>query len=216
MKRNLTPSAARPNRFPSAAAEGTASSPLEHFEKLLTEDLHDSVCQTLAGTSLLVNLLCRQAETGRPVQGTDLQKVAGFLERAMDDLRALMSSESLSAVGLAAALEKFAVEMSQNSRRRLLVEAEDGIDEPRTTLVLYRLARWAVRHAMKSGDEATVRATRHQGAVTLEVSGTGAAFSQVPEDELDFLHQYARIADLAVSIDPPGHVLRLRSQPSGA
>ena len=215
MKRNLTsrllpatgqsPSLARVDPEP-------LPTPLEHFEKLLTEDLHDSVCQSLAGTSFLVNLLCRRAKSGKTVQADDLQKVAAFLSQAMEDLRGLISPESLGAGGLAMALDKFAAEMSLHAQRHITVEAEPGEDSPRTTLVLYRMARWGVRHAIKSTDAVKVRLSRHEGAVTLEVDGADAmAFLHLPKDELAFLRQYARIASLTVSVDSPGRTLRIRS-----
>jgi signal transduction histidine kinase len=188
-------------------------SPLDHFERLLTEDLHDSVCQSLAGTSLLVNVLQRQAGAGQQVKTDDLQKVAAFLERAMYDLRALISPDCLAAVGLGAALEKFARETCQNLSCRLTVEAEAGVDEPRTALVLYRLARWAVRHAMKSSDAVIVELRRGDGAVTLEIRGGKPAncFRHLPEEELAFLRHYARTAAIDVTLNTTGGTLRART-----
>jgi len=194
------------------AEEAAAPEPLEHFEKLLTEDLHDSVCQSLAGTSFLVNVLRRQAEAGQPVSADDLRKVAGFLERATDDLRALISPDSLAAAGLGVALQKFARETSQNFPCRLTVAAEAGVDEPRTALVLYRLARWAVRHAMKTAHEVTIELVRGAGAVTLTVHDrTAPAFLNLPEDEFAFLRHYAESAGIVVAIDGFGRVLRAQA-----
>jgi signal transduction histidine kinase len=189
-------------------------SPLDHFEKLLTEELHDSVCQSLAGTSLLVNVLQRQTAAGKPAKADDLQKVAAFLGRAMDDLRALISPDSLAAAGLGVALEKFAREMSQNFSCRLTVEAEAGVDEPRTALVLYRLARWAVRHAMKSSDAVTVELKRGDGTVKLQIHGTGAAahgFRHLPADEVTFLRHYAKAAGIILTLNNSGRTLRART-----
>ena len=175
---------------------------LEQFERLLTEDLHDSVCQSLAGTSLLVNVLQRQAGAGKRVEGADLQKVAAFLERAMDDLRAMISPDSLAATGLGVALEKFARETCLNVPCRLTVHAEPGVDEPRTALVLYRLARWAVRYTVKSSDAVTITLRRTGNTVTLEIRDGGkSTFRQIPPDVLAFLRDYADTASIVVTLD---------------
>jgi hypothetical protein len=229
MKRNLTckapappsvpknrpcrPAASRPGQPTPGGAPPLAA--VEQFERLLTEDLHDSVCQSLAGTSFLVNVLQRQAGAGQAVKGADLQKVAAFLERAMDDLRAMISPDSLAATGLGVALEKFARETSLNVACRLTVHADSGADEPRTALVLYRLARWAVRHAVKSSDTVSVALRRSGGAVTLEIRDGGAAtFRQMPPDVLAFLHHYAGTAAIAITLDDHGSTWRAHASAS--
>ena len=226
MKRNLTckrpapPSVRddRPRRSATVKAGQTGPvgaaplTALEHFERMLTEDLHDSVCQSLAGTSFLVNVLQRQAEAGHAVKGADLQKVAAFLERAMDDLRAMISPDSLAATGLGAALEKFARETSLNVPCCLTVNAEAGVDHPRTALALYRLARWTVRHAVKSSDAVTLVLKRSGGGVTLEINDGGkATFRYMPVGDFAFLRHYADTAAIVVTMDDQGSTLRAQA-----
>jgi len=184
---------------------------VEWLEKLLAQELHDTVCQGLAGTTFLVNVLRRQAEDGTPVQPGDLQKVAAFLERTMADLRAIVSPDSLAGPGLASAIEKFAREVSQNVPCRVSVLTESGPADARTALVLYRFARWAVRHAVKSADLLLIELGRTDDRFTLDIrAGASAAFGDLPGIDVALLQNYAHTAGIDVAIDPAGKSVRAR------
>jgi signal transduction histidine kinase len=172
------------------------------FEELMAQELHDTVCQGLVGTSFLVNVLRRQAEAGQPVKAEDLRKVAAFLEQTMNDLRATVSPDSLTGPGLGIALEKLASEISKNVPCRVTHAAEAGPDDARTALVLYRLTRWAVRHAMKSVEKIFIDLGSADGCFTLDIhDGTTAVFAGLPASELDFLRQYAQTANIELHLD---------------
>jgi glucose-6-phosphate-specific signal transduction histidine kinase len=182
------------------------------LEKWMAQELHDTVCQGLAGTTFLVNVLRRQAEDGIPVQTGDLQKVAVFLERTMADLRAIVSPDSLAGAGLARAIEKFAGEVSQNVPCHVAVLTDSGPADARTALVLYRLARWAVRHAVKSVNVLLIELGRADHRFTLEIHvGASAAFGDLSGPELEFLSYYAHTAGIEVAIEPSGRSLRARA-----
>jgi signal transduction histidine kinase len=188
---------------------------IERFEKLLAQELHDTVCQGLAGTTFLVNVLRRQAEAGQAVQPGDLQKVAAFLERTMDDLRAIISPDSLTGDGFVPALEKFAREVSQNVPCHVLAQAARGPTDPRTALVLYRLARWTVRRAATSIDSIFIELARADDRFTMEIhGGAPTAFGKFSGIESDFLRHYAQTARIDLSIDPAGSRLRFQA-PAG-
>ena len=177
----------------------------------MAQEMHDTVCQGLAGTSFLVNVLRRQAEAGQPVQAEDLRKVAGFLEQTMDDLRATISPDSLAGPGLGLALEKFAREVSRNVPCRVSQATEPGPENPRTALVFYRVARWTVRHAMKAGEKIFIDLGRTEGGLILEIhDGATSVFAGLPAAELEFLRQYAQTAHVHLSLDPERR--RLRAQ----
>jgi signal transduction histidine kinase len=197
------------HHFPGA---GESPDQVEWLEKLLAQELHDTVCQGLAGTTFLVNVLRRQAEDGTPVQPGDLQKVAAFLERTMADLRAIVSPDSLAGAGFARAIEKFAREVSQNVPCRVSVLTESGLVDARTALVLYRLARCAVRHAIKSADALLIELGRTGDLFTMDIqAGASAAFGGLGGADLEFLQHYAQTARIDLSIDPAGKCLRARA-----
>ncbi len=201
--------------FPTRHLPGAGQPPpdqIEWLEKLMAQELHDTVCQGLAGTTFLVNVLRRQAEDGRPVQPGDLQKVAAFLEQTMADLRAIVSPDSLAGAGLAPAIEKFAREVSQNVPCRVSVTMEGGPANARTALVLYRLARWAVRHAVKSADALLIELDRTDDLFTMDIqAGASAAFGDLRGAEIELLRLYAHPARIELSIDPAGRSLRARA-----
>ncbi len=185
---------------------------IARFEELIAQELHDTVCQGLAGTSFLVNVLRRQAEAGRPVKAEDLQTVAGFLEQTMSELRAIVSPDSLAGVGLGAALERFSREVSKNLPCQVSHAAERGPADARTALVLYRLTRWAVRHAMKSVEKLFIDLRCADEFFTIEIhDGSTSVFAGLSAGEFDFLRQYAQTANVDLQLDPDRKCMRART-----
>jgi signal transduction histidine kinase len=195
---------------PSSANKTAAH--LVRFEELMAQELHDSVCQGLAGTSLLVNVLRRQAETGQPVKAEDLQKVATFLEQTLDDLRTTVSPDALAGKGLGIALLKFAAETSKNLPCTVRHPETTGPDNPRAALVLYRLTRWSVRHAVKSVEKIFIEMESDDGAFVLSIhDGSTPVFAGLPEKELEFLRQYVQTANVDLFLDPERKRLSARA-----
>lgn len=185
---------------------------IARFEELMAQELHDTVGQGLAGTSFLVNVLRRQAEAGQAVKAADLQKVAAFLEQTMDELRATVSPDSLAGTGLGAALEKFARQVSKNVPCHVTHATEAGPDDPRTALVLYRLARWAVRHAIKSVDQIVIELGHADGCFAFDIhDNMTALFANLPAAEVDFLRHYAEAANVSLHLDAARRRLSART-----
>ncbi len=200
------------NKHEPALSANMTAAHLIRFEELMAQELHDSVCQGLAGTILLVNVLRRQAEMGQPVKTEDLQKVSTFLEQTMDDLRKTVSPDSLAGKGLGLALTKFANEISQNVSCTVLHPMEQGPSNPRAALVLYRLTRWSVRHAVKSVEKIFIELGNDAGAFTLSIhDGESPVFAGLPATELDFLRQYVQTADVDLMLDPDRRRLQARA-----
>ena len=177
----------------------------ERFERLMAGELHDTVCQSLAGTSLLVHVLIRQVEAGKSVSEQDLKKIAVFLEEAMDDLRAIVSPDSLAGKGLAVALHKFSKSISVNLPCHVSIRPGVGVTDPRTALVLYRLARWSIRHAMRKADSIHVNMSSTDRRLEMEIrDGGGSIFGDLSEAQLGFLRHYAQTADIQVIRDTEG------------
>jgi len=51
--------------------------------------LHDTICQSLGGISILVRLLARRAKAGQPIAPAELEELAGMTERALEEARTL-------------------------------------------------------------------------------------------------------------------------------
>lgn len=104
---------------------------------------------------------------------------------------AAMQPPALIDLGLGAALEKLASDMSERGRIPVTLQAAteliSGVLPPDIDLMLYRAAQEAINNALRHAGPTTIRVTLRQdaGAVQLEVTDDGAGFT--PPRQLDRL-----------------------------
>ncbi len=88
---------------------------------------------------------------------------------------------------------------------RFSASAGPGVADARAARVLYRLARWAVRHAAKSAGPLLVALEQADEGLRLEVHGGGKAMlAEVPAETIDFLRRYAASAGVELAVDAGG------------
>jgi signal transduction histidine kinase len=135
--------------------EKEVSEVTERERRRLGHDLHDSLCQHLAGTALAAQVLRAKLNSKLADEALEAGKLVGLIEEGIDLTRSLargLFSPDLERGGLAAALEGLA----HNTQERTGVHCEFHHDESQrefgdaTVLTqFYRIAQEAVTNALK-------------------------------------------------------------------
>ncbi len=149
----------------------------------LARDLHDSVTQTLYGTSLCAEAAARQLSLGNVGMAVDhLQEIQASSQEALREMRRLvfeLRPPILSTVGLEAALRARLEAVEQ--RVGLVTELSgpgNGRLKPDIEAALYRIAQEALNNTLQHAGarHVTVRLDHADGWVTLEIADDGTGF----------------------------------------
>ncbi len=152
----------------------------------VASDLHDSVVQTLAGTSYRLGAAEAQIDDATPpAVAAAVRESARDTRRTIGELRSLLVDiypPSLQREGLVAALGDL---MTKTGNRELAthLEAPDDLDLPvATEALVFRAAQEALRNvvAHAGADNVTVSVSRENGSVHLSVRDDGRGFT--PDD----------------------------------
>ena len=148
----------------------------------IARELHDSTAQNLAALLFQVSAAARDASD--PVIAGRLQDARDSAESILEEVRLLSNTVHASVLddlGLEAALRKLARESSHGNGIDIDVRVEQKSKRlPRTLeIVLYKIAREAVRNATVHGSPRHVRINlyRQQTAATLEIHDDGRGFN---------------------------------------
>jgi PAS domain S-box-containing protein len=146
----------------------------------LGQDLHDGLCQSLAGARFKLETLARDLTGLAPAEAVRTQAVSGLVTRALEEARSLV--RGLQPVpdvpeGLSVALHELArsTEALFAVRCRLRgVQALPAFDHT-TATSLFRIAQEAVHNAIKHGkaDQIQIGLSQRAGRVTLTVANNG-------------------------------------------
>jgi len=124
------------------------------------QDIHDDLCQHLAGIGMLTSVLEEKLATKKTDGVQPLREIRILLKKAVDRARQYSRTlypPGLEQHGLVAALGDLVENYSQTAPHiqvALQVEGEDFVDDPQTRLQLYRIAQELVANAVKhSGSE---------------------------------------------------------------
>ena len=165
----------------------------EREQRRIGQDLHDGLCQQLAGIAFLTKTLQHRLSSGAHPEAAEAKQVTELLSKAIDHARA--QSRALNPVepktdGLEDALRTLAKDVSTVYDIRC--EFCGGADAPArggrapygdalTTTHLFRVAQEAVNNAVHHGKAERVTITLDlapEGAVTLSVEDNGVGFPQ--------------------------------------
>ena len=154
----------------------------ERERRRIAADLHDSVVQDLAGSSMSLTAIARTLrQSGDTRSADDLDARARDLRQNIRDLRTLVvaiAPRRLHEEGLAVALEDLAsTARARGIAASVAVDADLPLDRTGEAL-LYRGAQEAVRNTMAHTDAASVdiAVTESGGAVRLRVHDDGDGF----------------------------------------
>jgi signal transduction histidine kinase len=128
----------------------------EREQHRIGQDLHDSLCQHLTGTSLAGQVLEEKLIVRNLPEAADANKVVGLIEEGISLARKLakgLHPIELEAAGLMGALEELASTTSELFRVLCHFECDSPvlIHDPATSGHLYRIAQEALRNAIKHG-----------------------------------------------------------------
>jgi signal transduction histidine kinase len=114
---------------------------LERALQSLGNDLHDRLCQTLAGTGILLETVVRTAEGGKPIPMERLQKLRTSLEDATSEMRFLsrqLNPVQLDGHGLILLIHELIEHRKDRVEATLVCEKPVSIQNSRLALALYR------------------------------------------------------------------------------
>jgi signal transduction histidine kinase len=191
------------------SGEGALDSALlkaaEREQRLVAEELHDTICQSLAGTSLLVKLLLRHVEEGKPIEPAEIARISGYLDDAIEEARTFVDAQALASRpgGLTEALEKLARITGKKIRCGFHADAEIIIDEPRALRVLYQIAREIVRDMLRRArSEAMVLSLcQDEKRITLEIRNETISRPQPEIEDFRILQRYARAVGMKLVLE---------------
>ena len=156
-------------------------------QRRIGQDLHDSLCQHLAGVGFLCKVLEKKLATAHPVGSTDAAEIVDLIDQAITLTRGFargLNPVRLEADGLMFALSELAsnAERLFGIRCRFECEAPLLIDDGSTSNNLYRIVQEALNNSIKHGkaDSVQIRFTTDGRTNTLTVTDNGLGFSQTP------------------------------------
>jgi len=155
----------------------------EREKSRVGQDLHDGLCQTLAGIGFLARALQRNLEEEKLPVGTAVAKadtIANLLKEAINEARGLaagMYPVNIEEYGLAPALEKLAADTAQRFRINCKFKCAESVvlADTRAAAHLYRITQEAVSNAIRHGGAGLVQISLGTagGQITLKIEDDG-------------------------------------------
>jgi chemotaxis methyl-accepting protein methylase/signal transduction histidine kinase len=183
-----------------------------HEQLRIGQDLHDGVCQQLAGIQYMAELIAKKL----PMNASAKAQIALLADRTRQviaearNLASGLSLASLQSQGLTAALEELTVNTQVSSKIRCALKCERPIpinDLARATHV-YRIVQQAIHNAIKHGKPKSVivNVTVIEDRVTVGISDDGSGlkpgWDQTNGMGLRSMNYRARIIGGTFSVDP--------------
>jgi signal transduction histidine kinase len=128
----------------------------ERERQAFGHELHDVVCQDLAGLAIASHLLVKKLEARRVAEIGEAREIAGMVERALDKARSVARgffTSGFDVMGLAEALREIAQNIEDRSGVRCTVHWQDNlvISNDEAVIHLFRIAQEAIQNAVKHG-----------------------------------------------------------------
>src|SRR5580765_1147188 len=151
----------------------------------LGQDLHDGLCQHLAGIELMSQVLEQKLAPKSKADAARVAEIAGHVREAIGQTRSLargLFPVTLESEGLQSALEELAVNTEKmfGIKCRLVCPCEIKISDVAAATHLYRIAQEAVSNAFKHGKAkgVTLELDFEPERVSLSVRDSGMGFSR--------------------------------------
>ncbi len=155
----------------------------EREKSRLGQDLHDGLCQSLAGIACLAKVLQGSLEAERieqPVAAANAAKITNLLREAINEARNLameMYPVNIEEYGIAQALDKLATDMAGQFRIRCEFKCAKpvNLEDNRAAAHVYRITQEAIGNAVKHGKAESVVITlaSNRGQITLKIEDNG-------------------------------------------
>lgn len=156
----------------------------EREQRRIGHDLHDGICQHLAGIELMSQVLEQKLERRSKAASTRAGEIAKNVRETISQARALargLSPVELEAEGLMSALRELAMNTSKLFRVACQFECQPPVlvADPAASTHLFRIAQEAVSNALRHGKivrRVTIQLQDQAGRIILSVSDDGAGF----------------------------------------
>ena len=156
-------------------------------QRRIGQDLHDGLCQHLAGIELMSQVLAQKLEPKSKIHARQVNEIAGHVRDAISHTRSLargLSPVTIESEGLMSALN----ELATNTEKIFHVLCRCDFDEPvaiedhAAATHLFRIAQEAVSNAIKHGKASRVVISLHKtrGRILLIISDNGVGFERQP------------------------------------
>lgn len=146
----------------------------------IAKELHDSTAQDLIAVTLELGMLREALPPGDMKPAQTIEDCAALLENCANDIRTLsylLHPPRLDELGLAGGIAEYAAGLGRRSDVRIRVEAppDFGRLPEEVELVLFRVAQESLSNVVRhsKSDVATVRLTRDESSVALEIQDYG-------------------------------------------
>jgi len=184
-------------------------------QRRIGHDLHDGVCQQLAGIALLTASLADELENHHASGAAEAERISALLNEAIEQTRGVargLFPVRLEEKGLVSALEELAANAGELFKLncRFVAEQPPAAVEKGIALHLYYIVLEAVANAFKHGSAAnvTIRLEPAEKGFRLSVKDDGIGFAPPPGGHtgmgIRIMHYRARVI---------GATLNLQSQP---
>jgi signal transduction histidine kinase len=147
----------------------------------IAADLHDDVLQSLIRVSQLGRFL-QQETSGNPIAESDAREVVSVSDRAIQELRQVVSdlrASPLGRAGLVPTLRTLAQDLQMDWRVPVAVEAPKSLPlAGEAQLAMYQVAKEAMTNALKHAEpsQISVRLSEKDDGICLEVKDDGRGF----------------------------------------
>jgi len=149
-------------------------------QRRIGQDLHDSLCQHLAGIGFMGKVLEKKIAGHRDLKPADVSEMVRLIDQAITMTRGFargLNTVRREAEGLRMALSSLAANMEKlfSISCPVIYEEEIQIPDPEAATHLYRIVQEALNNAIKHGkvDTVTIALRRREGTVVLTVADNG-------------------------------------------
>jgi two-component system CheB/CheR fusion protein len=185
----------------------------EREQRRIGTDLHDGVCQEMAGIALLAKTMHHRLKAGEPVTESAAGEIASMLQDAVKHAGAL--ARGLQPVdplpdGLSAALRHLAADTSELFGIRCLFRCPRPVEIADSAIGthIYRIAQECVRYAAAhaKAQRIIVRLVKKRGGIELSISddSTGRCLTEEGADDLTrkMIHHRAQVIGARIDMRP--------------
>lgn len=149
----------------------------ERERRIMGHDLHDGLCQHLAGTAIVAHVLADRIDQRDPELTSEARRVVALVQEAIHQSRLMAKGMLVPTVedgDLPAALRELAEQVRTQFRVACAVELVDvpAVLAPEMAIQLYRIAQEAVSNAARHGQARLIRVAVTGRAHTLELAIT--------------------------------------------
>lgn len=158
---------------------------VEEEQRRIGQDLHDGLCQQLAGVALLAKALAQKLTLTLPAESAEVTEIANLISQSITQTRDLargLSPVEVEGEGLVIALQKLATQVERLHHITCTFTYDEHAqfeypNQPLLTTHLYRIAQEAVNNATRHGKaknvSITLKKVQNEGFLTIRDDGTG-------------------------------------------